>query len=226
MRFRPTIIVLAAGRGSRFQHAQHKLAQPLGARSVLEHALGSAVRTQLPVLVVCTAARVPALAAQVAGRDILPLTDEQAARGMGYSIALGVAERSGAPGWLILPGDMPLVRPDTLLAVARALEQHPVAYAQNRGRRGHPVGFSAELYSELVRLDGDEGARRLVSRYPAEPCEVDDPGALLDVDTPDDLERARALLHARAEDAAAPPPGDARRAAVDAAGATGIDLRC
>ncbi|MEY3273165.1 MAG: hypothetical protein RLZZ341_2066, partial [Pseudomonadota bacterium] len=31
-----------------------------------------------------------------------------------------------------------------------------VVWAQHRGRRGHPVGFAAELYSELVQLDGDD----------------------------------------------------------------------
>jgi molybdenum cofactor cytidylyltransferase len=56
------------------------------------------------------------------------------------------------------------------------------------------VGFGTELYSELVRLSGDEGARRLVARYPAHGVEVDDPGVLLDVDTVADLERVR---HAR-----------------------------
>ena len=62
---------------------------------------------------------------------------------------------------------MPLVQPATLLAVARALDHHAVAYAQYRGRRGHPVGFAAELYSELTELSGDEGARRIIARYPA-----------------------------------------------------------
>jgi len=91
----------------------------------------------------------------------------------------------------VLPGDMPLVRPGTLLAVAGALEQNPVVYAQHRGRRGHPVGFAAELYSELILLRGDDGARRIMARYPAHGQEVDDPGVLLDVDTASDLEALR-----------------------------------
>jgi molybdenum cofactor cytidylyltransferase len=111
---------------------------------------------------------------------------------MGYSIAAGVAARSDASGWLILPADMPMVQTRTLHIVANELESHAIAYAQYRGRRGHPVGFSAELYSELVMLTGDEGARRLVARYPALGVEVDDPGVLLDVDTEDDLARVRA----------------------------------
>jgi molybdenum cofactor cytidylyltransferase len=208
MRSRPTIIVLAAGRGSRFMHPQHKLAQPLGLRTVLGHTLTQAVRTQLPVLAVCAPALAAVAGELLAARDILALSEAHAGRGMGHSIAMGVAERSGAPGWLVLPADMPLVQPATLMAVAEALAQHPVAYAQHRGRRGYPVGFGAELYSELVRLDGDEGVRRLVARYPAEPCEVDDPGVLVDVDTVQDLQRASERLLG-AGPGAAPPAAPA-----------------
>ena len=84
---------------------------------------------------------------------------------------------------------MPLVQVSTLRAVAARLMQDPVVFAQYRGRRGHPVGFGAELYSELIALKGDEGARRLLARYAAQPVEVNDPGVLLDIDTVEDLAR-------------------------------------
>ncbi|MFO1268005.1 MAG: nucleotidyltransferase family protein [Rubrivivax sp.] len=205
MRFRPSIVVVAAGRGSRFGAAlpaaapkTAKLEQPFGTSTVLGTTVRNAVRSQLPVVVVTTAALAPLVSGQLAQRDIVVLSDEEAARGMGHSIAAGVAERSGAPGWLVLPGDMPLVLPGTLLAVANALEQHPVAYAQYQGRRGHPVGFASELYSELVLLQGDEGARRIVARYPAFGQEVPDAGVLVDIDTPAELEAARAAAAAAA----------------------------
>ena len=194
MRVRPTILVLAAGAGSRYRGAHHKLEEFLGAATVLGSTLRNASQTQLPLLVVATAARAALAGKQVATRDILVLSDAEAALGMGNSIAAGVAERSGATGWLVLPGDMPLVTPGSMLAVATALEQYPVVFAQHRGRRGHPVGFSAELYSELVRLNGDDGARRVMARYPAHGVELDDPGVLLDVDTEADLEALRARL--------------------------------
>jgi len=191
MRFRPTILVPAAGRGRRFGGDGHKLAQALGSGTVLGATLRNAVQTQLSVLCITTESMAPLAWKQLARRDVLVLSDEQAAAGMGHSIALGVAERSGAPGWLVLPGDMPAVKPGTLLAVASALEQHAVVYAQHKGRRGHPVGFAAELYSELVLLTGDDGARRVMLRYPAFACDVDDPGVLLDVDTVADLDALR-----------------------------------
>jgi molybdenum cofactor cytidylyltransferase len=195
---RPTLIVPAAGRGSRFRGAGgpgHKLEQPLDGLTVLECTLRAALASQLPCLVVTTAELAPLAARQMARRDLLVLSPGEAARGMGYSIAAGVAERSAGAGWLVLPADMPRVQPASLQAVAAALSQQIVVFAQHQGRRGHPVGFAAELYSELVQLDGDDGARRVVSRYPAEAVELDDPGVLVDVDTPGDLATLRALAH-------------------------------
>ena len=199
MRFRPTIIVPAAGRGSRFGGPLHKLAQPFDGATVLSTTVRHAIESQLSVVVLTTAELAPLVSGLLAMRDIVVVTDAEAARGMGATIAAGVAERSGAPGWLVLPGDMPLVQPGTLLAVAGALEQHPVAYAQYQGRRGHPVAFAAELYSELIQLTGDDGARRVMLRYPAHGQDVDDRGVLLDIDTPADLEVLRQA--ARAEQA-------------------------
>jgi molybdenum cofactor cytidylyltransferase len=190
MTARPTLIVPAAGRGSRFRSAGglgHKLAQPLDGRSVLECTLHAVLAAQLPCLVVTTAELATLAWRQLPRRDVLVLSPGEAARGMGYSIAAGVAERSASPGWLVLPADMPRVQPASLQAVAAALSQQIVVWAQHRGRRGHPVGFAAELYSELVQLDGDDGARRVVARYPGVAVELPDAGVLLDVDTPGDL---------------------------------------
>jgi molybdenum cofactor cytidylyltransferase len=193
---RPTVVVLAAGKGSRFKGSAHKLEQSLGDLSVLGSTLRSAIESHLPVVVVVTQALAAGASRIVAARDVVVVPQALAALGMGHSIAAGIAARADAPGWLLLPGDMPMVKPATLLAVAAALEQHPVAYAQYQGRRGHPVGFAAELYSELMMLSGDEGARRIIARYPAVGVDVDDPGVLLDLDTEADLVAMRALHEA------------------------------
>ena len=195
MTSRAAVIVLAAGKGSRFLGPEHKLAQSLGGSTVFGMTLRNAIASHLQVIVVTTAALAELARRHVAARDVIVLAEVGSAGptalGMGHSISAGVGARPQASGWLMLPADMPLVLPTTLQAVARQLAQHPVAYAQFKGRRGHPVGFSAELYSELVALDGDEGARRLVARYPAFGVELDDPGVLVDVDTLADLERVR-----------------------------------
>lgn len=191
----PVVVVLAAGRGSRFGARARKLAQQLGSSSVLGTTLRRVLASRLPMVVVTTAALADVARRTVAARDVVVLpevgTPGTEPLGMGYSIASGVAARPDASGWLILPADMPMVAASTLEAVARQLREHTVVYAQYRGQRGHPVGFAAELYSELVMLEGDEGARRLVARYPAYGVEVDDPGVLVDIDTEADLDRLR-----------------------------------
>jgi len=192
MRQRPTIVVLAAGQGSRFRGSSHKLEQALEHGSVLGTTLSNAIATGCPLIVVTTAGLVPLASTLVARRDLVVVSEAEARRGVGHSIAAGVAERPAASGWLVLPGDMPLITVPSMLAVAGALDEHPVAFTQYRGRRGHPVGFASELFSELIALDGDEGARRIVARYPAVGVEVDDPGVLVDIDTQQDLDQVRA----------------------------------
>ena len=56
MRPQPVIVVLAAGRGSRFAGTHHKLVQALGDVSVLGQTIGHAIASRLPVVVVTTAA--------------------------------------------------------------------------------------------------------------------------------------------------------------------------
>lgn len=113
------------------------------------------------------------------------------ARGMGASIAAGVDASAQATGWIVALGDMPLVRPDTIRRVKRALEEGaPLAAPFAEGRRGHPVGFSARLREELLALDGDSGAREVIARHweRMERVRSDDPGIFVDVDTRADLE--------------------------------------
>jgi molybdenum cofactor cytidylyltransferase len=208
MKNEPVIVVLAAGRGSRFTGAQHKLAQVLGSGSVLGQTIHHAIESRLAVVVVTTAALAAEASGWVARRDVVVLPEVGSpggsALGMGFSIAAGVAARPDASGWLILPGDMPLVAPRSLQLVGEALAQHAVVFAQYRGRRGHPVAFSAELFSDLVQLTGDEGARRLAARYPSFGLELDDPGVLVDVDTAADLAAVRAAQPAADGDQARP----------------------
>lgn len=195
MAARPTVVVLAAGRSSRFGVGHHKLAQALGETTVLAQTLATAIASHLRTVVVTTAAFVDVARSSVATRDVVVLpevgSDSAGQLGMGVSIAAGVAASPDSSGWLVLPGDMPMIQPATVIAVATALEQHAVAFAQYRGRRGHPVGFAAELYPELTALGGDEGARRIIARYPAFPVEVGDAGVLVDIDTEDDLDALR-----------------------------------
>jgi molybdenum cofactor cytidylyltransferase len=180
----PVVIVLAAGRGERFRAAgglTGKLEASLAGRPVLDHVLDAVAHSGLPSHVVR-----PAHLAHMA----LP--------GMGDSIASGVSATTGATGWLILPGDLPLIRPSTLRDVAQALmalpsDQHTVQ-PRFQGQRGHPVGFRRPCETALRALQGDEGARGVLRQWPPQWLDVDDEGAVWDVDTPERLAQAATRL--------------------------------
>ncbi|UCU97329.1 NTP transferase domain-containing protein [Acidovorax radicis] len=177
----PVVLVLASGRGERFKAsggAVHKLRAPLGDTTVLEHTLAAVRASGLPWHL------------EDAGHP-----------GMGDSIAAAVRATADAPGWLVLPGDLPLVSPATLRTIAAALADCAVAVPVHHGERGHPVGFAAQCLQGLLALTGEQGAASVVREQAQQGrvrrVEVDDVGAVTDVDTVQDLERAAQWLAAR-----------------------------
>ena len=86
----PTVIVLASGRGERFIASggtTHKLKALLHGKPLLQHTLDAVKASALPWHL------------EDAGHP-----------GMGDSIAAAVRATIGAAGWMILPGDLPLVQ--------------------------------------------------------------------------------------------------------------------
>jgi molybdenum cofactor cytidylyltransferase len=194
----PVGLLLAAGRGSRFDASGARLKQlePLlrgpQAGTAIAVAAARALLEALP--------RVIAVVRPVDGEPQLRLHSllvaegcellvcPESERGMGASLAAGVRASLEAPGWLVALADMPDLRPGTVTAVATALGEGALTAAPlHRGQRGHPVAFAAALGAELAALDGEAGARDLLRRYPPRAVPVDDPGTLRDIDHPEDL---------------------------------------
>ncbi len=176
----PLVLVLASGRGTRFRASgggTHKLQALLAGKPVLQHTLDAVRASGLPWHL------------EDAGHP-----------GMGDSIAAAVRATASAAGWLVLPGDLPLIQPGSLRAVAAALQRCAVAIPLVAGQRGHPVGFAAQCLPDLLALSGEPGAAAVVRKFAAQGAlsEVllEDGGAVTDIDTLADLERAAQLLRA------------------------------
>ena len=115
---------------------------------------------------------------------------DNAAEGMGASLACAVRAAQDADAWLVALADMPFVRPSSIAAVRAALEGGATLAAPFfRARRGHPVGLGAKHKHDLLSLGGDEGAKALLSRHSGELLKipVGDPGVIRDIDRPEDL---------------------------------------
>jgi molybdenum cofactor cytidylyltransferase len=170
----PVVLVLASGRGERFiasGGSGSKLQALLGGRTVLSRTLDAVRASGLPWHI------------EDAGHP-----------GMGDSISAAVRATRDAPGWLVLPGDLPLVQPGTLRVVAQALVNAEVVVPTFGGQRGHPVGFSATCREALSALSGPKGAASVVQSHAVTEWPVADEGILVDIDTVQALAEAQRRL--------------------------------
>lgn len=194
-------VILAAGRSSRYREQGGAEATKLVAefrgeklvRAVARAALASRAR---PVIVVTGHARAEVEAA-LAGLPLTFANNANFASGLASSLKTGIAALpEAASGAVVLLGDMPGIEAETINRVIAGFLARPFALAAApvfEGRRGNPVLLGRALFAAVARLDGDEGARRLLREADPElvtEIPFDDAAVTLDIDTPGDLAAA------------------------------------
>ena len=116
--------------------------------------------------------------------------------GMATSVQIGVrrAQELGAEALLIALADMPRLTASHIYRIFDASEDEMTVVASSDGVAPKPPAlFGSGQFQCLLDLDGDTGARALVQggRHV-----VTTPAELIDVDTPEELEKLRSLVHA------------------------------
>jgi Uncharacterized MobA-related protein, COG2068 len=104
---------------------------------------------------------------------------------------LNVSKESDAAA--IFLADEPLIRRETIKKVIDAYNNSNalIVAPSYKGEIGHPVVFDKELFKDIIALEGDVGAKKIIFKYKENALiiEVDDGGILIDIDTPSDLEK-------------------------------------
>lgn len=180
-------ILLAAGRGTRF--GGDKLVHPLPDAMPIVAASSKSLREGgVDLLVAVVESQSGSVAALLRDAGVTVVSAEFTPAGIGSSIAAGVQAARHADAWVLLPGDMPYVSPNTVRAVCAALrEGHDLVAPYWRGQRGHPVGFAGRWKSALESLRGDVGGRHLLRDATVYPLTCEDGGVTRDIDVPEDI---------------------------------------
>ena len=191
--FRAVAVVTAAGSAERF--GGKKLLAPVDGEPLLDHTIRSLLEGGVTevIVVVGTDAR------QELERDVNAMNDPRVrpvenpdpSRGMFSSIQTGVATANG-DALVVLPGDMPYVRPETVRAViAKFRERRAIVSPRYKGKRGHPVVMPLALRDEIAATAPTANLHEVIKRHHNErvDLDIDDAGVIRDVDTPADLER-------------------------------------
>lgn len=178
-------LLLAAGASRRFGSDKRLHRLPDGTPLAL--AAARRLRAACPVSIAIVRPGDDELAALLAEAGLRVTECPAAECGMGHSLAAGVAAAADAAGWLVALADMPAIAPASYAAVREALRSGaPLARPAHGGRPGHPVGFAARFRDALLALQGDQGGKAIIDTHRdlLTICPVDDPGVLIDIDTP------------------------------------------
>jgi molybdenum cofactor cytidylyltransferase len=184
---RVAAILLAAGRGTRFGAAP-KLLASLDGVPLVRHAAQAALSSRAGPLVVVLGHEAEAVRAALTGLDAAFVENPHFADGLSTSLRAGFRALSPeADAAVVLLGDMPGVGSGLIdrLVAAYAPERPAAVVPVTGGRRANPVLLDRRLAGDIAALSGDRGAAGLLKDRPdVLELTVDDPGALLDVDTP------------------------------------------
>ncbi len=193
-------IVLAAGESRRM--GTQKLLMPWGEKKVLEHVISTFSSAGLDEILVVTGSHrgeiekiVSAVKAKCRVRSVF--NKEFSTGEMLSSIHCGLRElgKGRSTAALIALGDQPQVRQGSVRTLCEYFRQcgGPLVVPSFRMRRGHPWLVERLLWGEILGLRAPHTPRDFLSknsdliRY----VEVNDPGILVDFDTPEDYEAAR-----------------------------------
>lgn len=183
-------IVPAAGLSSRSTGFKPLL--ELGGRTLLSRAVGLFLRAGVARVVVVTGHQAERVTGAAAALGATPVFNRDFRTGMFSSVQAGVrALPRGCAGFFVLPVDVPLVRPATVRALARAFggADGEVFVPAYHGHPGHPPLIPAALIPAILGSDGQGGLRALLQARGVRQLPVSDQGVLLDVDTDADFAR-------------------------------------
>ena len=181
-------LLLAAGASTRFGSDKLRHALPHGVSIAVQAA--RPLKAELQKVVAVVRPHSPELLEALKAEGCEVVVCENAAEGMGASLACAARAAGEADGYLVALGDMPFLRRTSIAALRDALASGAVLVAPYfRTRRGHPVGISGRFFPELLQLKGDKGAKDLLAAHEKELVKIPigDPGVIRDIDTPQDL---------------------------------------
>lgn len=166
-----------------------------GGETLIEYQVRQLIAAGIEDLVVVLGHRADEIAALVEDGTIV--VHEGWAEGRASSLRRGAEALTGdVASVVVLGADQP--RPAAI--TRRLIDEHAISGAlitvpSHEGTRGHPPVLDGSLIPDLLSVrDETQGLREVIERRESEILEVafDDPIVLLDLNTPEDYERARA----------------------------------
>ena len=182
--------LLAAGSSSRMGAGRDKLLEPVGGVALIRRQALELLRAGIGPVAVALPADRPAREAALAGLDVTRLRIADAGTGMSAGLR-ACAQWAGSDALMVIPADMPDLTAVDFQALSDSYDGQVLRACAADGRPGHPVVFAPATLPHFAELTGDEGARRLLRRFPPRLLALPGTRAITDLDTPEDWDAWR-----------------------------------
>ncbi|MEM0127844.1 MAG: nucleotidyltransferase family protein [Thermoplasmatales archaeon] len=180
-------VILAAGRSQRF--GEQKLLRNIGGRRIIEWSISAIQGSGAdPLLAVVSRGMTDSFPP-----SFIIIENDRQELGISYSISLAISNVGKCDGILFHLADQPFVDSDLLRRMITLFKNgKKIVAASVGGEPRNPMIFQSSLFSELLALSGDRGARSVALNHMDQVVMQEvDASILMDIDTQSDLENAR-----------------------------------
>jgi len=187
------IVILAAGASSRFGTPKQLI--PFNGKTLLQHVIDEAGNAEPAAIVVVTGANTDEIASSLSDDNFNLVFNEEWAKGMASGIVAGVHAiirlNNSIEKIIIAVCDQPFVNAALFKQLNQVQQEtgKPIVASTYANTIGTPVLFSRRYFDQLLSLEGDTGAKKLLKEYSGDVATVDFPKGVVDIDTQDDLDR-------------------------------------
>lgn len=193
------VVILSAGAATRMGKA--KMLLPYDGQTILGHIIEE-VQALNPAITCLVTGKYTAeieTVINVNSLEMVPFDNWQA--GMSASIQFGLSsileKQTNIDAVLFVVSDQPFLDRQLLFRMLDTFQQSGkgIVAAQYQQQFGTPVLFSKSYFPEIMLLEGDRGAKKLVEKQLEDVVLVDFPLGALDIDTAEDYARFQQLLN-------------------------------
>lgn len=184
-------IVLAAGASTRL--GQPKQLLQIDGESLLRSTVRLAAESGCAPIFVVLGFEADRMRQELHGLPVKIVVNQDWQSGMGLSLRCGISagmkETPEPQKTLVLLCDQPSLSAEILLSLLRtsAKTKSLITASRYASRSGVPAIFDRQLYPDLLKIEGDQGARAVIQRYAEQTSTVEFPDGIIDIDTPEDL---------------------------------------
>ena len=187
------LIILAAGESARLGQPKQNLVYQN--KTLLQRAIETALASVCTPVIVVLGANEELIQPTISQYPIKILSNSGWTEGIASSIRLGINELQQKPeitSVILMLCDQPFVNRDLLIQLVEASTANDFVASVYDDAVGVPVLVSSKYFEELLTLNGDEGAKKLLLKYPDKVISTPFRMGGIDIDTIQDYEKLSA----------------------------------